>query len=678
MSIGACNCEDPTGAKGGSAKGDGGETGNPFPDGGSPFVDGGLVNSDGGALACLGITGLTLDPQSVTITLDGTAPAPITFTATGEGGSGSGAVDPNALGWTATREDDTPPGEITDGIYTPNPTAGGTVTIWATDSCVVATATVTILVDAQLGTPVDAADWLPTPVEDGDVPALIYPTHETRYPRNIFNVLFQWDGKGYDEYRMVFTGPAGTLEVYTDGVHTQCDGANEAGCWEADEAAWGFIAGSNPGDEVEWVVDGLDKSTDPPTVRRSASSTIGISQRDVRGAIFYWSTTSKGIRRANIRDAEPEDYMTGEPGTEYPPDDQVKCVACHTVSRDGQYLAAPTDAESGKGLWIMDVTATAPPTKSTTDIENTGGHLFATFSPDNAHVVVSKKKEGMWMVDRATGAFEEDLPVGELKGTQPDWSPDDTRLVFATGEGDAPGGASLAMIERNADSWGATDVFLEPEGDRTLVYPMFSPEGDWVAYSEGKGGHGDDEMLLFMVNPDTGDNMELSRANKEVNHEMTDGLHQNAGPTWAPPGDLHWVAFNSKREYGVVLGGGTQQIWVAAVDLALAEQGLDPSYPAFRLPFQGLEENNHRAFWALDIRYDPPANANDGGVPPDAGPPGDAGPLPDAGPVPDAGPEICALTGEMCDPGGAGCCDSFDFCETLDDGENYSCIPIGG
>ena len=80
-------------------------------------------------------------------------------------------------------------------------------------------------------------------------------------------------------------------------------------------------------------------------------------------------------------------------------------------------------------------------------------------------------------------------------------------------------------------------------------------------------------------------------------------------PTWAPPGDLNWVAFNSLRPYGLVYPtGGTQQIWVAAIDPSKLGQVqsdgsmVDPSYPAFRFAFQDLAENNHRAFWTLDVR----------------------------------------------------------------------------
>src|SRR5262249_13217921 len=142
--------------------------------------------------------------------------------------------------------------------------------------------------------------------------------------------------------------------VFTDGVHTLCASKTPAaGCWEADEAAWSFIAGSNAGATVTWTLDGLDTSTNPPTVRRASSITLGFSKQDVHGAIFYWSTTSAGVRRANIAAAQPEDYITGKPPTTYSnPMDQVSCVACHVVSRDGKYMAAPVSAKSGNSLWF--------------------------------------------------------------------------------------------------------------------------------------------------------------------------------------------------------------------------------------------------------------------------------------------------------------------------------------
>src|SRR5678815_243970 len=160
------------------------------------------------------------------------------------------------------------------------------------------------------------------------------------------------------------------------------------------------------------------------------------------------------------------------------------------------------------------------------------------------------------------------------------------RVVFATAAGDAPAGASLAVLPFANGVWGMPKTIADttlggtkPAGSN--LFPMHSPDGKWIAFTRGKGGHGDLTYQLWTMPAAGGAPVELANANRVVNNQMTDGLHENAQPTWAPPGDYHWVAFNSVRPYGVVLPKGTQQIWVAAVDPAkLAAGTVDPSFPA--------------------------------------------------------------------------------------------------
>lgn len=617
----------------------------------------GAFNTGGGVECISGLVSIELDPADSTVQLDGGPQAAIPFTAIGTFDDGSSReIDGIALEWAATRQDDTDPGSIDDGLLAPNPSAGGVVRIDASDGCIDTSTTITFFLDVTIGNPTDPDDWEGTPVTTGDVPTIVYPSDETRFPRNLYRTIFQWRTEGYEEFRLVYEGPNSTVTVYTDGAHGLCTDANPAaGCWEVNEVAWSYIAGSNAGSTAKWYVDALDTSTDPPTIRRGEPIDIGFSLEDVEGAIFYWSTTAAGVRRGRISQQDPEDYIVGKPQpTTYEDSNEVRCVACHVVSRDGMYLAAPTDASSGKSLWIMEVTPDAPPNPLITQVEDTEGHGFATIAPDDEYVVAAFGGD-MFLIDRETGEKIADLDIGALDGTHPDWSPAGDELVFATEAGDAPAGADLAKVPWNGTEFGAPEILLPREGDKTNLFPMFSPEGDWVAYVVGRGGHGDPRAQLWIVDKDAAQEpVELINANRVTSNVLTDGQYQNSQPTWAPPGDLHWIAFNTKREYGVISDGGMQQIWVAAVDPNKLGTGEDPSYPAFRVPFQGLEENNHRAFWTLDV-----------GMPGGEGGGGEGGGGPGCS-------DIIGL-GDPCDPVDD-CCEAGSFCDTLDSGVTYICL----
>jgi hypothetical protein len=641
-----------------STKGDMGDASVPGDDSGVVVPDMTVLPDLLGQACITGLTTITITPANSMVTLDGMTAAPITFTATGTFSDGHMApVDPSQLYWRTTRTDATDPGTIANGILSPNPKSGGTVTISATDGCVTGTTTVVFALQVTLGTPSNAGDWSGTPTTSpSPAPAIVYPTDQTRFPRNIYRTLFQWHTQGFTEFRLTFAGPGSTVTVYTDGAHMLCAMKTPAaGCWEADEAAWSFIAGSNAGQTVTWTLDALDRSGATPVVRRAAPITIGFSSQDVVGAIFYWSTTAAGVRRANISDAVPENYIAA--GTTYTnPNDTIKCVACHVVSRDGKYLAAPVASNLTQSLWINEVTVAASPTPLVRSVPNTNGHGFATISPDDSKVMVAWGGV-LWTVKLSDGSYIDKPALGALKATHPDWSPDNSQVVFATAAGDAPGNAALAVLPYNNPGWGTPKTLLAAAGLSNL-FPQFSPDGKWIAFSRGKGGHGDLTARLQVLAATGGTAVDLTRANDWISNRPSPTpvpQTENSQPTWAPPGDLLWVAFNSQREYGVVQKQGTQQIWVAAIEPSKLGTGKDPSYPAFRLQFQGLTENNHRAYWTLDVRQ-----PTDGGVAP---PMGDMA-------------RVCIAADQPCQPGLDYCCDAGFECDTTN-GTDFTCsMPV--
>ena len=139
------------------------------------------------------LVSIALTPKQLDVDADwAAAPSPISFTATGTFQDGHTAtITAGQLGWTANAPDDTPPGSVTRRGYTPFSDAGGAVTITATDGCITGTTTITLQLDVTIGTPTNPSDWTPTPVATGTLPTLVYPSDQTRFPRNIYRTLFR-------------------------------------------------------------------------------------------------------------------------------------------------------------------------------------------------------------------------------------------------------------------------------------------------------------------------------------------------------------------------------------------------------------------------------------------------------------------------------------------------------
>src|SRR4029450_11762068 len=106
---------------------------------------------------------IILDPVEPTVDLDGTSTPVIEFTATGTFSDGhSETLTVAQIDWVATRDDDTPPGDITDdGVFTAYAKAGGTVHITASDGCETphtGTTDVHLYLDVQIGEPSNPRD----------------------------------------------------------------------------------------------------------------------------------------------------------------------------------------------------------------------------------------------------------------------------------------------------------------------------------------------------------------------------------------------------------------------------------------------------------------------------------------------------------------------------------------
>lgn len=634
---------------------------------------GGPGGSGGGLFGDAGVTSLAIDPPMATLVVDQTTPKTQTFKALAKLDDGTMAQVPAVFS-----VDDPAPGSINGaGLYTTSNAAGGLVHVTATYGGKTATADLTVQFQPTIsdGTVPDGVPALfdpaqSTPVMDDPLsPEIVYPSNGTMFPNNVYRTLFQWRAKGLSLFHVHFEGPYIDLSIYTDGSHPTCDGAKTgAGCWESTLSTWQWLAGAAAGGSVKLTVEAADPAK-PGEFYVGKSIDILFSKKPVPGAIYYWSTTQAGVMRASVADAAPKPFMT--------PNEVGKCVACHTLSRNGKRLGADV---GGENLWVVKVENTTPPPVVFDSYNNKNiANAWSTFNPD-ATRVISARSGVLKLLDGDTGApiggGTGALDLGGKFGTQPDWAPDGQHLIFAYGTQNKDRGVkgmSLAMMDHASDAFSNLTVIRQSTGaSDTYAYPMFDPTSQWVVYMHAAGASDTNPAAKLFIAPAQAGAAETDLV--QLNTIVGDGVVMtgiaNNMPTWAPSPDsteTRWVAFASKRDYGLVLENGSaygsqwQQLWVAAIDPAKLGSG-DPSYPAFRLPFQLLNENNHRPFWAED------ALATCDGGPCDDGGTGGS----DGGTPMDAG--SCASFGEDCSA--AGCCAGL-YCAPNAQGTAYVCDVPG-
>jgi WD40 repeat protein len=233
---------------------------------------------------------------------------------------------------------------------------------------------------------------------------------------------------------------------------------------------------------------------------------------------------------------------------------------------------------------------------------------FSAFSPDATRLVTNPATGVLTLRDGATGASLGDIPTGAGRAAQPDFSPDGQKLVYVGYAGNQPvwelSGGSLEVLDAAGGGFGAPTTVVAAQGSENNYYPQFSPDGDWILFNRVPSGssYNNPAAEIWVVRADGSQPpVPLDAANQSA------GL-TNSWPRWAPVvqdyqgGHLLWLTVSSQRAYGLELAAGTRpQLWMMGFDPARAAAGMDPSWPAFWLPFQDLSSDNHIAQWTTQI-----------------------------------------------------------------------------
>ncbi len=432
-----------------------------------------------------------------------------------------------------------------------------------------------------------------------NAPTWVYPEDRTIVPPNLpgFELHFMPGGTN-DLFEVSFTGDVAVVKVYAG-----CTAVGGGCALPLPQSTFDLIAAAGrSGGGVRMVIRGTSRATTNGPIARSAERFLGLTQTDLRGGVYYWAAGSGTIVRYEFGRANAQTEVFLRPDAEL-----VLCVGCHALSRDGTRMVAGSFIPGPSRARLVNVASR----------ERIGAPLalnFGTFSPDNRRLLAS---DGMRLAlyDAATGNAMPGVPPGTA-GSHPDWSPNGNAAVFSrprtmipipAGTPGHDGPADLLLMNWNVSTFGPTRTLVESQGENNY-YPSFSPDGNWVLFNRAMANSNNAaDASLWAVRADgSGRPVALTNANGR------NPTWNNSWPKWTPfveryVGELEepllWLTFSSSRDYGLRLRQGSMrraQLWMAAFRPSSAT--MDPSAPAFWLPFQNLDDSNHIAQWVEAVR----------------------------------------------------------------------------
>jgi hypothetical protein len=452
--------------------------------------------------------------------------------------------------------------------------------------------------------PPNAPDLFGAAVETaGRAPTIAYPADGILVPPNLGQFDVHWQpGSNNNLFEIVMANEFVDLRIYY--------GATGPAYTAYTPTEWTTLASAD--ETLSLTVAGLN-TTAPAQKGTSTAEHVNVTNEIVQGGLYYWTTTPpQGIFR----------YDMGTPGTPpsslFPPGmapgssgGSSNCVGCHTLSKDGTKIALTIDSGDGRGTMI-DVGTLGVLIPFATNAQRWN---FATFNVDSTKLVTVAQGQ-MVLRDQSGAMLGPTLPntAGTL-ATHPELSPDGTVLAnVETTQGGTDydvttGSIVLRSFADASNTFGAQHVLVPDAPGASNFYPSWSPDGQWILFTRTNGNSYSNPTAEVWVVKADGSAPPIRLANADTTTTSTSSwarwtpFQQSFGPDHQT---VMYITFSSERAFGVrPLTSGTygldKQIWMAPFFPDKANGGMDPSGPAFRMPFQDFATSNHIAQWTQAV-----------------------------------------------------------------------------
>jgi hypothetical protein len=465
-------------------------------------------------------------------------------------------------------------------------------------------------------------------------PELVYPNDHVLFPPNVFGieVHFRKGNAANTLFELHFKSTIGDFTVYT-----RCVTLGDGCLYAPSRQVWSYIAETNRGaGQVQLTVRGTDDNGS--AVGKSSTFIIQFSKDDIRGGLYYWTTSGDtGIMRWNFTSTSST-ATTAEKfiGTQFT---SGTCVGCHALSRDGRKIVASAGGQNSGKVLLFDVANSRPlatyPLAQLSQFEAwdpTGSRYVGLYTDD--------KKTGpsdLLMFDGTTGAVTGKIDLSGRRADHPDWSSDGKRIVFTNVDtagsytDQRPGKSGISYVDADgAGNWTAHDLIPSVAG-KNRYYPAIAPDpsNPMMVFDESTCPSGSNYATGCNADSDPSAKMwatplpplatkliEMARANGPGVADQGKTDLTNSFPKWSPftfqlaeGQSLLWLTVSSIRQYGLRAPPANSSsesatgtlIWMVGVDPSTLANGNDPSFAAFCLPFQDITTSNHIAQWTEEV-----------------------------------------------------------------------------
>jgi hypothetical protein len=484
------------------------------------------------------------------------------------------------------------------------------------------------------GAPLDSGDWFYNPeAELGEAPEIVYPLGGSVHPKDLrqLTVQFRLGRADFEVYRIRFAAPE--LGLAYD-FFTPCLALADDGCrYLLKGNVWDNAREELAGKTAILTVTGSTGKTGVIKASEALELRVTPSRLENKG-FYYWTTETvyspggseqqTGIYRLPFGADRAEPFIMPNTTT-----NERQCGACHSVSRDGSTIAfTAVTGSPDQREGVLVATGTARPdieiVEPADDVSYDSSMM--TLSSDGKRVLVAYDDRLVLRnasVDPNFGPGEviATLLKEDLLGKSPyfpEFSFDDSAVVLTLS--DKPDSAiavqsgDIAVIDADVASgaFEAPRIIVAGSDSEFHFYPTWSPTAEYVAFASAPREIAEDgfarksydqkKARLRLVRVDSGELYELTRATHAANSWST-------FPKFAPfqDGDLMYLTFNSKIDYGLVVDNTSRrdrdkaaQLWMSAIDVGQLPE--DPSSAPMWLPFQDATQSSHLGIWTNDVK----------------------------------------------------------------------------